>query len=419
MEERRGKMDRKKFGAALVALLTGVVLSAGSASAQYGYLMGDPSTGKLIPAYRTGANTATVIGFTSTEGGSLGPNVGEGDLSVHVTVFTKRSQEVLNFDLCLSPSDFGFIVLQATGPNAQQQEELNKRFHKVRILSVAADNIPVEGYVTMVITAEFESNDGKCNNVESDEFPTYPPTVDVLVNHNNEEHLATWAILLDVGQGFFAAEIPTVTANIDPVSGAAHGGIGAYGLIPGPPLDPSGCANPFDEFPCVLSPQPSSHVIARFDVNPSVDSHTDIFVWLQRNSTIVPGDPGSGVTRTGTFTGFLDCEDEFRVSTTLSLPDELNVIDPDTLPGINQCKAVDQFRGNLLFAMPDTGFVWSQITQEGAHFRENYLGYNLGDNDFIDCADGFQDFFNSCDTSSLTLCGGNQPAGTCDSPPKM
>jgi len=65
--------------------------------------------------------------------------------------------------------------------------------------------------------------------------------------------------------------------------------------------------------------------------------------------------------------------------------------------------------------MPDTGFLWSQITQETDHFRQNYIGYNLGDNDFIDCADGFQDFFNSCDTSAPTLCGGNQPAGTCGS----
>jgi hypothetical protein len=272
----------------------------------------------------------------------------------------------------------------------------------------------------MAIVAEFQSSDGKCNNVESDEPIDFPPTVDVLVDHNNEEHLATWAFVLDVGQGFFAAELPTPTANINPVTGAATGGIGAYGLIPGPPLDTetldpdnNGCFNPFDQFPCVLSPSKgSSHVIARFDVNPSVDSHTDIFVWLQRNSTIVAGDPGSGVTRTGSLTAFLDCEDEFRVSTTLSLPDELNIIDPDTLPGINQCKSLAQYRGNLLFAMPDTGFVWSQITQEGAHFRENYLGYNLGDNDFIDCADGFNDFFNDPDTSAPDLCFGTFSAGT-------
>jgi len=268
----------------------------------------------------------------------------------------------------------------------------------------------------MTVLAEFESHEGKCQNVESEEFIEYPPSVSTLIDHSNEEHLATWAILADVGQGFFASEIPTPTANINPSTGAAGGGIGAYGLIPGPPLSPIGCANPFDEFPCVIGNSDSSHgstVIARFDVNPAVDSHTEIFVWLQRNANIVAGDPGSGVTRSGSIIGFLDCEDEFRVSTNIPLPDEVNIIDPDTLAGIGQCKALGQYRGNLLFAMPDTGFLWSQITQESDHFRQNYIGYNLGDNDFIDCADGFQDFFNSCDTSAPTLCGGNQPAGTC------
>jgi len=411
-------MDRKKFGAVFVALLTGVVLSAGSASAQFGYLMGDPATGKLIPFYRVGLNTTTIIGVTSTEGGALGPNVGEGDLAVHVTIFSKRSVEILNFDLCLSPSDFGFLVLQQNGPTSSQQTELNKRFAKARVISVTNDSIPTEGYVTMAVSAEFNSSNGKCDNVESDEFIEFPPSVSTLVDHANEEHLATWAILADVGQGFFATEIPTPTANIDPFNGVPSGGIGAYGLIPGPPL--VGTANPFDEFPLVAGApnQPfgvgGSWVLARFDVNPAVDSHTEIFVWLKRNAFVVPNDPGAGINRaTASVIGFLDCEDEFRVSTPIPLPDEVNIIDPDTLPGIGQCKALGQYRGNLLFSMPDTGFLWSQITQETDHFRQNYLGYNLGDNDFIDCADGFQDFFNSCETSALTLCGGNQPAGTC------
>jgi hypothetical protein len=33
--------------------------------------------------------------------------------------------------------------------------------------------------------------------------------------------------------------------------------------------------------------------------------------------------------------------------------------------------------------MPDNGFLWSQITQEGQNFRENFLGYNLDCNTFI------------------------------------
>jgi hypothetical protein len=413
MEERRGKMVRKKFGAMLVALLTGVVLSAGSASAQFGYLMGDPATGKLIPAYRVAPNTSTVIGLTNTIGGKDGPNTSFGDIAVHVTVFSKRSTEILNFDLCLSPSDFGFVVLQVAAPNSQQQAELNKRFAKVRVLSVTNDGIPEEGYVTMGVVGVFSSHEGKCNDF--DFAPRVPPHVYDLITHDNAEYLATWAILLDIGQGFFATEIPTPTANVDPTNGVVSGGIGAYGLIPGPPTGSAcgGTPNPFDEFPfvCGVANNPfgvgGNWVLARFDVNPSVDSHTEVFVWLKRNAFVVANDPGSGVNRgTASIIGFLDCEDEFRVSTNIPLPDEVNVINPDSLPAMGQCKAIGQYRGNLLFSMPDTGFLWSQITQEGAHFRQNYLGYNLGDNDFIDCADDYNDFFNDPYTSAPPLCYG-------------
>jgi hypothetical protein len=375
-------MDRKKFGVVLVALVTGVVLSAGSALAQSGYLMGDPATGKLIPFYRTGPTLSTLIGFTNTEGDIDGPNVGEGDLDVHVTIFSKRSVEILDFDLCLSPSDFGFLVLQHNPATAAQNEELFgplKRFHKARIFSVTGDGIPAEGYVTMAIQAEFNSQNGTCNGLETDEDgPIFPPTVDVLTNHTNEDHLATWAILAEVGSGFYATEIPTPTAIINPANGKVFGGPGAYGLIP-----------------------KNNTVLARFDVNPDPDSQTEIFVWLNHNNN-------------GSLTAFLDCEDEFRISTTIPLPDEVNTIDPDTLAGIGQCKNLKQYRGNLLFDMPDTGFLWSQITQVTAHFRQNYLGYNLGDNDFIDCADGVNDFVNKCENSDLALCSGPAgAAGTC------
>jgi len=414
-------MHRKKFGAMLLALLTGAVLSTGRASAQSGYLMGDPAPAKLIPFYRTGPNLATLIGVTNTEGNRFGPTVDlsgdpDGDLLVHVTVFSRRSAEVFNIDFCLSPSDFGWIVLQNDPASAQQKAELAKRGTKAAVISVNGDGIPVEGYVTLATRAEFASHNGKCSG--DVEFPDFPPTIGDLTSHNEftEEHLATWAILADVGQGFFASEIPTPTALVDPNTGVVHGGPGAYGLIPGPPLSPGGCANPFDTDACVTSNTSSSHgstVIARFDVNPVIDSHTEVFVWLKRNANNVAGDPGSGVLRDGGVIAFLDCEDELRVSTALPLPDEVNIINPDTLSGIGQCKALGQYRGNLLFDMPDTGFLWSQITQESIHFRENYIGYNLGDNYFIDCADGVNDFFNDPDNSAPSLCGGVEAlAGT-------
>src|SRR5262249_29665270 len=114
-------------------------------------------------------------------------------------------------------------------------------------------------------------------------------------------------------------------------------------------------------------------------------SHTDIFVWLAHNNGAVPAS--------------LICEDQRAVSTIINLPNEVNIIDPAKLSGIAQCVAPDpviglpQYRGVLLFNLPETGFLWSNISQEGLHFRENFLGYNLECNTFIDpeCESVFQE----------------------------
>jgi hypothetical protein len=372
MEERRWTMDRKKSCAVLTALLIGVMLSAGkvwalSPAQITGYLMGDPAPGKLVPYFKVNATTATLIGIENAEEdktlGSADEPEGE-DVLVHVTVFNTRSAEVINFDLCLSPLDFGFVVLQKAPPSAGQLLELQKvtgpfttRASKIKFLSVDNGDIPSEGYVTLRAIQEFFSFDGTCGqgiggNVEE----VIPDAV--------SEPLATWAILQDIGTGFFATEIPTPTAVIalgDPQhvilgSGQAFGGVGAYGLIP-----------------------KGNRVLARFDVNPVVLSHTEVFVWLVRNG--VSSWPAS-----------LICEDELAISTSIPLPNEVNVFDPNDLAGIGLCTADKQYRGILLFDLPDTGFLWSQISQEGSHFRENFLGYNLECNTFIDplCDDPFE-----------------------------
>ena len=55
------KMD--KFCAGLVALVAGLALSAGNASATRGYVGGDPAMMKLVPYFETGAMKATIIGI--------------------------------------------------------------------------------------------------------------------------------------------------------------------------------------------------------------------------------------------------------------------------------------------------------------------------------------------------------------------
>jgi hypothetical protein len=207
--------------------------------------------------------------------------------------------------------------------------------------------------------AEFFTNNGTCGNGFTEEVEHF------FFDDGIAEPLATWAILLDVGTGFFATEIPTPTAVVAFDTGVVSGGVGAYGLIPA-----------------------GNIVFSRYDVNPTVGSHTDVFVWLAH------GDSDA-------WFALLNCEDELQISTRIDLSDEVNVIDPDTLSGIGLCKSDQQYRGVLRFQMPDTGFLWSHINQDSAHFRESFLGYNLENNGFIDCADGVDDFGGSADF----LCG--------------
>ena len=413
-------MDRKKFGAVFIALMVGTFLSVGSVWAAAptqlsGYLMGDPAPGKLVPYYKVGTNLATIIGFDSLEEDGFASGAGE-DIFVHVVIFDKRSTRIADFPLCLSPFDFGFLVLQQKPASATQTAELfaGGRFHKARIYSVDGDGIPSEGYVTIKAVVEFNSNDGTCGKFKDDQ-------IEESIDDGTSEPLAAWAILQDIGSGFFATEIPVVTAQVtNPgerslFDSAALGGVASpgnvfpgnegigvsYGLIPGPPLDltavaPGGLTllKPF-----VKSPKDSNsnRVFVRYDVNPFVGSKTDIYIWLARNAFIVPNDPGSGVVRGSATTGVrVDCEDELELSGSIPTPDEVNVISLDAtkpstftaggvkLGSLAQCQAVGQYRGVLQFLMPDTGFVWSQISQENEHFRENFLGYNASCNTFID-----------------------------------
>ena len=61
------KMDR--FFTGLVALVAGLALSAGSAYATKGYLMGDSAPMKLVPHYEIGDTKATIIGVQNMMSG--------------------------------------------------------------------------------------------------------------------------------------------------------------------------------------------------------------------------------------------------------------------------------------------------------------------------------------------------------------
>jgi hypothetical protein len=395
-------MDKRKLTATLASLAVGIALSVSNASAAVGpfegtagYLQGDPAPGKLIPYYLADSATATIIGIENTLGNDgpdgaeidvpVGPttvHIAGGDVRVHVHIFDKRSNETINFLKCYSPFDFGYIVLQKGAVTAAQNDDLDfptgpnatrRNKSQVVVTSVA------EGYVSIRAERVYATSNGTCGSENQFAISADIPDVYDLLpfdHHPLSWPLATWAIAQNISTGFFATEIPTVTARVDLGGGEVHGGIGAFGLIPA-----------------------GNEVIARYDANTFNLSVSYIFAWFTENANSTDG--------------FLDCEDELEISTPIPLPDEVNVLilsGSSTISttsalagalGVCTDPAVAQYRGVLRFTMPETGFIWSHITQENAHFRMNFLGYNLQNNGFIDCADGVDDFGGSADD----LCG--------------
>jgi hypothetical protein len=421
MAERRREMQRKRFGAVLGALAAGFMLSVtGPAQAAIdsvaGYLMGDPSPGKLVPYWAVGGDLATIIGIENTSGqeGPSGPATdppiegSAGDIAVHIAIFSNRSGHLVNDTLCLSPFDFGFIILQEPSPSDDQLDGL-RPFKSVIFSRDDGDlGSATFGYLSLKVAAKFKSVNGTCtgNAIVFDFAGAFDP-------EHAAEPMATWAILQDVGDGFFATEIPTPTALVNNDTGQVTGGIGAFGLIPGPSNivgDPGGVGCTDDNN--------GNRVIARFDVNEDIGSQTTIFVWLRRNQFNVSGDPAAGCGRRGvngsSNIAFIDCETEREVSTTLFLPDEVNLVDPANLNGIATCTRNGLFRGVLRFKMPDTGFLWSHISQDAQHYRENFLGYNMDCNWFI--SDFFEPgtcFGDTHDADGLFRCTSFDGSGTC------
>jgi hypothetical protein len=399
-KERSGTMDRRKFTATLAALAAGIGLSVGSASAQNppftgtaGYLQGDPAPGKLVPYYLADGNVATIIGIENTIGNDgpdgaeldlpIGPttvHISGGDVRVHFHFYDTRSVEYLNFTKCYSPFDFGYIVLQKGSVTAAQNADLDfptgpsttrRNKSEVVVTTVA------EGYVAIRAERIFGTRNGTCSEeVQFGVSVDIPDAYDLIPFEVGPLTLplATWAIVQDIGTAFFATEIPTATARVSIGSPAVvSGGIGAFGLIP-----------------------QGNEVIARYDAASFNQSVSRVYTWFTSNGS------SSGSPRFPAVSGFLDCEDELEISTFIPLPNEagfftlsgssLTPTHPTVANALAVCTNVGQFRGVVRFTMPDTGFIWSHITQENGHFRMNFLGYNLQNNVFIDCADTFQDF---------------------------
>jgi len=98
------------------------------------------------------------MGIETVASGANGVTDGANYANVHATLFDATSQEVFDFSLCLSPNDFGFIILQRNPASGAQLDGLGVHGQKITAVSVAADHISDIGYVSLSARQSADSN---------------------------------------------------------------------------------------------------------------------------------------------------------------------------------------------------------------------------------------------------------------------
>jgi hypothetical protein len=262
-EERSNVMKMNKLFAGLVALIAGLALSAGSASATKGYTIGDPAAMKLIPFYETGGSLFTAIAvqnmspqematmtantlvadlqdYLAGENPSVALAEGDSDIAVDTALdmtnlnlvaaaeaALEKAQEaaytehlfvvvrvhdamgmmMMEDSLCLAENQQGYVVITGDG----MAESIANRG---LVLSMAADEIDAYGYVTVMAEGQkFTSCEG---TPRKGLVPVVVSAADVdpPVTTGANGMIAAWTILQDVGSGFFGTEIPTSTMTM-------------------------------------------------------------------------------------------------------------------------------------------------------------------------------------------------------------
>ena len=263
------KMD--KLFAGLIAFAAGVALSAGSAFAANGHMVGDHAMMKLVPYYETGDTRATIIGIqnlspqeektkelnadvkdiqdvldgkaanANAAGLITGVNTDEtlGDpqdptkkanaekalakakeaaykehLFITVTAYDamgKMMEDAKPATLCLAENQFGVVVLQGAAAMMADSSQM-------ATLSATDGDIPEDGYVQVM------AEDRKFTGCGA----TAPNTLKSVVTGKNaidadldtgtrsaRSEIATWAIIQDTGDGFFGTEVPSATISMN------------------------------------------------------------------------------------------------------------------------------------------------------------------------------------------------------------
>lgn len=268
------KMDR--FFTGLVALVAGLALSAGSAYATKGYLMGDSAPSKLVPHYEIGDTKNTIIGVQNMMSGdnenqecgilnSLTaplPQVCMGDydndpatdptgpaadnaaqiatanaqanmddatnLIVTAMAYGPSGAMQATKDICLAPGAFGYFVLgkmgmdMEMGPNAAMFSMGDGTFGTDGTMTTTNDDGTTTtgpmyvdyGYVTLVASDRVSHCDGR--RTPNDEAVRITvPNSDADNDRIVNPAIAAWTIIHDPGMGSFGVEVPTVTVTMN------------------------------------------------------------------------------------------------------------------------------------------------------------------------------------------------------------
>ncbi len=342
------------FGLALTLVLGGWVgnVSAAPLEAQ---------SALLVPYYKAGDNLATLIGVQHVGDQPAGVS------SIAVFVHDGENGKIVEKDnICLGKNEFGFVGLVDKTTTNDTRRGI--------FFSVEDDSIPTEGFVTLAY-------EGSKNDCDSGVGTSAPTGKDVMV---------AWAVLQDIGSGFFATEIPVTEAQW----GDKVGGVTAKpardaqdepycyentdsnrAAVPDQLNDAkNGCDSPYThtfvrrgtklpaitaiaaapgvDFKCDskaecpgLGVNSQAEIGARFDVVSFNRSVSNIYLWL---STAPPDGRDVEVTvacEDGTLDGTLE-------SGTIEADDYVNVINPANLPrDLRICKG----RGTLSLTLSGRG----------------------------------------------------------------
>ena len=173
------------FGLALTLVLGCWVGSTSAAPLQ-------AASALLVPYYEVGGNLATLIGVQHVGD----PEPGKSSV---IDVFVHNGDDgevVMTSSICLDGDEFGFVALQSPQPTAR---DTNQGVY----FSVAEDGIDSTGFVTLAYGAA-TSDCGRSGDAAG----------------SARNVMVAWAILQDVGDGFFATEIPVAEVGWGATVGA-------------------------------------------------------------------------------------------------------------------------------------------------------------------------------------------------------